>query len=79
MSILFFIETIPRNQFRCYYLKNKTLFQNFLRSVRNLPYILKFFKKNLTLIADVFPKLRTPKHVVGGMTEKSRFRELFEK
>ena len=28
----------------------------------------------MTLIADVFPKLRTPKNVVRSMSKKSRFR-----
>ena len=28
----------------------------------------------MTLIADVFPKLRTPKNVVRYMSKKSRFR-----
>ena len=30
----------------------------------NLDYVLNIFKKTLTLIADVFSKLRTPKNVV---------------
>ena len=33
----------------------------------------------MTLIADVFLRLRTPKHVVISMSEKSRFRAPFEK
>ena len=32
------------------------------------------FQKNMTLIAYVFPKLRTPKDVVREMSKKSRFR-----
>ena len=33
----------------------------------------------MTLIADVFPKLRTPKNVVRSMPKKSNFRGSFEK
>ena len=33
----------------------------------------------MTLIADVFPKLGTPKNVVRYMSEKSRFRRPFER
>ena len=32
------------------------------------------FKKNMTLITDVFRKLRTPKNIVRSMPKKSRFR-----
>ena len=35
--------------------------------------------KNITLIPDSFPKLRTPKNVVRYMSKNSRFRERFEK
>ena len=37
------------------------------------------FKKNITLIADVFAKLRTPKNVVRLMFKKSVFRGPFDK
>ena len=33
----------------------------------------------MTLIADVFPKLRTPKNMVRSMPKKSRFRASVEK
>ena len=33
----------------------------------------------MTLIGDVFLKLRTPKNVVRSMSKKSRFRRPFEK
>ena len=33
----------------------------------------------MTVIADVFPKLRTPKNVVRSMSQKSNFRGSFEK
>ena len=33
----------------------------------------------MTLIADLFPKLRTPKNVVRYMSKKSRFKVSFER
>ena len=33
----------------------------------------------MTLIADLFPKLRTPKSVVRYMAKRSLFKERFEK
>ena len=33
----------------------------------------------MTLIADVFPKLRTPKHMVRSMSKKSHFRRSVER
>ena len=37
------------------------------------------FPKKMTLVADVFPKLRTPKNVIKSISKKSRFRESFER
>ena len=37
------------------------------------------FKKKMTLMADVFPILLTPKNVVRSMSKKSRFKRSFEK
>ena len=37
------------------------------------------FKKKKTLIADVLPKLWTPKNLVRSMPKKSRFRGSVEK
>ena len=37
------------------------------------------FLKNLTLIADVFPKLRTQKNLVRSMPKKSNFKGSFAK
>ena len=36
------------------------------------------FKKKMTLIADVFPKLRTPKNMLRSMPKESAFRASFE-
>ena len=33
----------------------------------------------MTIIADLFPKLRTPKNVVRDMSKKSRFKGPFDK
>ena len=33
----------------------------------------------MTLIADLFPKLRTPKNVVRYMSKNSRFKVLFDR
>ena len=45
-------------------------FSSFLKSNLNA----KHFQKKMNLIADVFPKLRTPKKMVRSMPKKSRFR-----
>ena len=45
-------------------------FSAFLKSKFNFEH----FAKKMTLIADVFPKLRTPKKVIKQMSEISRFR-----
>ena len=37
------------------------------------------FQKKMTLIADVFPKLWTPKSVVKQISKKYRFRGRFDK
>ena len=56
--------------------KEKTFsefFFRFLKSTLNFEH----FQKKMTLIADVFPKLPSPKLVVREMSVKSRFRGLF--
>ena len=73
-SILFSIETILRNQFGRNYLKNKKLFLNFFLHFRNVDYICNIFKKNMTLIPDLFPKLRTPENMARYMSKKCRFK-----
>ena len=58
--------------------KKKTFFQffsSFLKSSLNLEH----FEKKLTLIPDVFPKLRTPKNTVRSTPKKSCFRVSVEK
>ena len=38
-----------------------------------------FSKKKMTLIADFFPKLRTPENLARYMSKKSRFKEPFDR
>ena len=59
--------------------KQKTFSQSFsafLKCNLNLEHIR---KKKLSLIPDVFPKLRTPKNLVRSMPKKSRFIGSFKK
>ena len=59
--------------------KQKTFSQSFsafLKCNLNLEHIR---KKKLSLIPDVFPKLRTPKNLVRSMPEKSSFKGSFKK
>ena len=51
-------------------------FSSFLKSALNFQH---FQKKKMTLIADVFLKLRTPKNMVRSMPKKSRFRGSYKK
>ena len=46
---------------------------------RNLHLNLNIFEKNMTVIADVFPKLRTPKIVIRYKSKKSRCRRPFDR
>ena len=45
---------------------------------RNVHEILNICKKKMTLIADLFPKLRAPKNVVRYMSKKSCFKGPFD-
>ena len=60
-SIQFLIETIWRYQFRCNDLRKTKTFSNFFPTFLKCRPNFKHFKKKLTLIAFVFPNLRTPK------------------
>ena len=51
-------------------------FSSFLKSTLNLQ---DFQKKKMTLIADVFPKLRTPKNMVRSMPKKYPFQRILQK
>ena len=56
--------------------KISEFFCAFLKSNLNFEH---FRKKNMTIIADVFPQLRTPKNLVRSMSIKSRYKESFPK
>ena len=60
-------------------LEKKNIFPNVFLHFLNSDSILNIFKKKMTLIADVFLNLRTPKYVVREMSKKSCFRGLFDK
>ena len=67
-SILFLIETIQRNQFRCNYLKSKNFFSEFFSQLLKSSLNFEQFQKRMTLIAYVFPKWRITKNVVRSMS-----------
>ena len=63
-SILFLTEAIYCNIFRWTYLRNEKYFLNIFLHFLNLESILKNFKTMMTLIADVFLNLPSPKNLV---------------
>ena len=78
-NILFLIDKIQSNIFRCTYQRNKKYFFNFFLNFLNLNSILMTFKKKMTLIADEFLSLRTWKYLVRYISKKSCLREPFNK
>ena len=78
-GVLFIRETIYSNIFRCIYVRNEKYFLKYFRHYGNLDSVLNIFKKNVTLIDDVFLTLRTPRIVVREMSKKSRFKGRFDK
>ena len=59
--------------------KNKKNFLNFFLHFWNLVSMLYIFKEKMTLIADVFLRLWSPKNVFKSMSKKSHFSLPFEK
>ena len=53
--------------------KKKKIFSIFFQHFGNLVEILDIFEKTVTLIAEVFPKLRTPKNMFSSISKRSRF------
>ena len=53
-------------------------FPHFLCDFWNLHQILKFLKKKMIFIANVFPKLQTVKSLVRPLYKKGRFRTRFD-
>ena len=78
-NILFLIETLYRNIFRCNYLRNKRLSLNIFLHFRNLHLIWNILNEKMTLIADVFLNLRNPKNVPRLMSKKYCFRGPLDK
>ena len=71
--ILFNIARIYNSQFKYKDLKNKHLFFNFLFHFWNLRQILSILKKNMMVLANVFPKLQTVKNYVTPLCKKRPF------
>ena len=53
-------------------------FSQFFLDFRNVHEILNICKQKMTFIADLFPKLRTPKNVVRYIFKKSCFKGTFD-
>ena len=77
LKILFVIGRIYSNQFKCFYLRNKKLFLNFLHYLWYLHKNFNIFKKRMSLRAFVFSRLRTSKDVVRKTSKKPSFRATF--
>ena len=56
-----------------------TAFSQFLLASSKSTLNFEHFQKKMTLIADLFPKLRTPKNVVRYMSKGSRFKVPFDR
>ena len=69
---------IFRNKFKSFYLTIKKLFSFFLLHFWNLHQIFKHSEKKMTLLAYVFTKLQTARHVVRQMYKKHPFRTLLD-
>ena len=59
--------------------QNEKYFLNFFWHFLNLDPIMKNFKNKMTLAADVFFNLQTPKYVVRWVSKKARFKGPFDK
>ena len=53
--------------------KKKNFFSIFFQHFGNLVEILDIFEKTVTLIAEVFPKLRAPTNMVKSISKRSGF------
>ena len=63
-SIPLLVETIENKQFRCIYLKKKNVLSQFFSAILESALNFEHFQEKMTLIAYVFPNLRTTKDVV---------------
>ena len=78
-SILFLMEAIYSYILRYKYLSKLKHFPDFYLPFLNLDSILNIFKKKMTLIADTFLNLGTPKYVVRYVSKNFGFRGPFDK
>ena len=58
--------------------QQKKVFHNFFFTVSKFRFNFKYFHEKITLIAEVFLNLRTPKSVVREMSKKSHLRGPFQ-
>ena len=77
-SILFIVETNSRNQFKDNYLKNQKQFLISVLHFLSLHEIFHIWKKKVSLMAQIFWKLLTPKYVLLSMPKSSCLRTPFE-
>ena len=71
-NILVKIGRIWNSQCKCNYLKNGKPFLNFLFHFWNLHQFLNILRKNMMVIADIFPKLQTVENFVSPFCNKRR-------
>ena len=76
-SILSAICRIFCNKFKCYYLKNRRLFLEFLLKFWNVREIYNIFKKRMRALAYLFSKLLFRKDVATETSRRSFFRTPF--
>ena len=72
-STLLKIGRICNSQCKCNYLKNGNTFLNFLFHFWNRHQILIILRKNMMVIANIFPKVQTVQNFVRSFCKKSRF------
>ena len=72
-STVFNIPRICNFQFKCKYMKKEKKFLNFAFHFWNLHHILNILKKEMMIMANVFPKLQTVKNFVTPLCKKRHF------
>ena len=77
-TILLGILRISSSLLKCSYLKNKKHLLKFLSDLWNLHQVLNISKKNMMVIANVFPKLETVKDLIKLLSRKNRCRTSFD-
>ena len=59
--------------------QKRKIFSQFVFAFSKFRLNFEYFQKEMTLLADAFLNLRSPRNVVREMSKKSRFRRSFEK